>query len=161
MEVILGVLVLGIAPCAHSTDAALAGLKWSGGLRRPARGGAGPTPELGGYPVRLLLLDHVGEEQPHKTLLVDQARSPATTHREAPTLHTPCHPPARHLSPPVSPPLPHAQHAEFGVRGPLHPRVASAHLQRAAAARGGRGDSAPRGEWRCGWRVRATPSNTF
>ena len=82
-----------------------------------SRGGGAPlrlvVSNLASYPVRLLLLDHVGEEQPHKTLLVDQARSPATTHREAPTLHTPCHPPARHLSPPVSPPLPHAQHAEY------------------------------------------------
>ena len=37
VEVVLGILVLGVAFCAHSTDAALAGLKWSGGLRSPAR----------------------------------------------------------------------------------------------------------------------------
>ena len=46
---------------------------------------------LASYPVRLLLLDHAGEEQPHKTLLVDQAHPPATAHRPAPTLHTTCH----------------------------------------------------------------------
>ena len=54
---------------------------------------------LASYPVRLLLLDRAGEEQPHKTLLVNQARPPASTHREAPTPHTTSHPPRRrHLS---------------------------------------------------------------
>lgn len=119
---------------------------------------------LANYPVRLLLLDHAGEEQPFKTLLVDQARSCCRTVR-----HPPRTPPATHLaaciaarisagisaripSPPRDPrPLPHTA---CRVRGPLHARLASAHIRRAAAARGGRGDSTRRGERRCGLRVR-------